>query len=299
MSEAASALFGGAYAAGACWSPATPASRASWLALWLQQLGARCLRLWRCRPKAALNHSRLLRAAAGRGAGRSARRRRLVRAALRRFEPEVVFHLAAQPLVRRSYRDPAGTFDTNVMGTGAPARGRARHAQRARRWSTSPPTSATANREQRSGLPRRRRAGRPRPLQRIEGLRRAGLGQLPRVVPVDDDGRGHPVALATARAGNVIGGGDWGEDRLIPDLVRAATRRHAHPDPPPGRRAPLAACAGAAGRLSVPGRSACWQDPQRRGRSLELRPAGRRAPPGAAGHRGLCRGLAGSALGHR
>ena len=54
-------------------------------------------------------------------------------------------------------------------------------------------------------------------------------------------GADEPVALASARAGNVIGGGDWGEDRLIPDIMSAALRQGADPDPQPERRAPVAA----------------------------------------------------------
>ena len=100
--------------AGACSSPATPASRGSWLALWLQAMGADVCGL--ALPAAAgLSHHRLL-APALDEALIDLRNAALVRSALQRFQPEFVFHLAAQALVRRSYREPAATFDTNVMG---------------------------------------------------------------------------------------------------------------------------------------------------------------------------------------
>ncbi len=82
------------------------------------------------------------------------------------------------------------------------------------------------------------------------------------------------VAVATARAGNVIGGGDWAQDRLLPDAVRAWEKGAdlAHP-PPPGHAA-LAACAGAAGRLPAPGPVPVGI--ARTGRCLQLWPAAAR-----------------------
>ena len=70
--------------------------------------------------------------------------------------------------------------------------------------------------------------GRPRSLLEHQGLRRAGRRRLPPLVLRAGDGG---PRLGTARAGNVIGGGDWGEDRLVPDIVRARARGRADPDP--------------------------------------------------------------------
>ena len=70
------------------------------------------------------------------------------------------------------------------------------------------------------GLPRERSAGRPRSLQQQQGLRRACQRRLPHLLLQRQSSKRHGVLLATARAGNVIGGGDWASDRLIPDLVR-------------------------------------------------------------------------------
>ncbi len=77
------------------------------------------------------------------------------------------------------------------------------------------------------GLPRDRHLGRPRSLQRLQGLRRAGVRCLLDLVPVEGQAR----ATASTRAGNVIGGGDWAKDRLIPDCVRAPAQEGDDRDP--------------------------------------------------------------------
>jgi len=88
--------------------------KGSWLCLWLQRLGARVCGL-SLPPDTAPAHHDLL-ALPVEAANVDLRDADAVRAAVRRFEPELVFHLAAQPLVRRSYREPLDTFSTNVTG---------------------------------------------------------------------------------------------------------------------------------------------------------------------------------------
>jgi CDP-glucose 4,6-dehydratase len=140
-------------------------------------------------------------------------------AAMTEFAPEVVFHLAAQPLVRRSYADPVGTYATNVMGTV--------HLLEAVRKSSSVRavvcvTTDKVYHNQEWVWPYREtdRLGRYDPYasskacsEMVSAAYRNSFFPLDRV-------QEHHVALATARAGNVIGGGDWSEDRLIPDLIR-------------------------------------------------------------------------------
>ena len=108
------ALFGGVYHGRRVLVTGHTGFKGSWLVLWLQQLGARVSGL-ALPAQGAPNHSRLLRLPLDEALV-DLRDAALVRSALRRFEPEIVFHLAAQPLVRRSYREPVATFDTNVMG---------------------------------------------------------------------------------------------------------------------------------------------------------------------------------------
>jgi len=120
-------------------------------------------------------------------------------------DAEVVFHLAAQPIVRAALEDPAGTFATNVLGTA--------HLLDAARDAvvvcvTSDKCYAPGAGPHREGDP----LGGADPYS-------ASKAAQEHVAAAYRDALG--VRVATARAGNVIGGGDWGRDRLLPDLVRA------------------------------------------------------------------------------
>jgi CDP-glucose 4,6-dehydratase len=140
---------------------------------------------------------------------------------MREFAPEVVFHLAAQPLVRDSYRDPIGTLETNVIGT-------ARVLDAVRRTpSVAAVVCVTTDKcyENKEWLWPYRETD---PLGGYDPY--SGSKACAEIVsasfrqsyfPVHALGQpnGHGVAIATARAGNVIGGGDWSSDRLLPDLV--------------------------------------------------------------------------------
>jgi CDP-glucose 4,6-dehydratase len=168
-----------------------------------------------------------------------------------RRAPEVVFHLAAQPLVRASYAEPVETYATNVMGT-VHLLEAVRAPRRARRWSTSPPTSATRTASG-PGATAKTIPWAATTRTAAARLRRTGDRRLP-APPSSATGRaGIPADLATARAGNVIGGGDWaagpagaGPDRrLRPTAPRAGAQ--------PAGGAPLAARARAAARLPAAG----------------------------------------------
>ena len=140
-------------------------------------------------------------------------------ASLAEFAPEVVFHLAAQPLVRRSYTDPLGTYSTNVMGTA--------HLLEAVRKTPSVRavlciTTDKCYQNQEWVWPYREidPLGGHDPYSSSKACAEiVSAAYRSSWFPADrlDE---HHVALATARAGNVIGGGDWSADRLIPDLIR-------------------------------------------------------------------------------
>ena len=139
----------------------------------------------------------------------------LVSTRIRNVRPEVVLHMAAQPLVRRSYRDPVETWSTNVMGT-------AHVLEALRNWQDPCAVVVVTtdkvyeNREWQHPYREEDRLGGRDPYSAskagtellVESYRRSFFA-------------GGPVRLATARAGNVIGGGDWAEDRIVPDLARA------------------------------------------------------------------------------
>lgn len=189
--------------------------KGSWLALWLQQLGARVSGV-ALAPSTDPN----LFEAAGVDRGldshvQDIRDSTRLRATLEKCEPEVVFHLAAQALVRASYRDPLGTFSTNVQGT-ANLLDAVRGLDSVRVIVVVTSDKVYANTG--AGFPFRETdaLGGHDPYSASKAaaeivcasFRDAFLATL-------------GAAVATARAGNVIGGGDWSEDRLIPDAVRA------------------------------------------------------------------------------
>lgn len=140
----------------------------------------------------------------------------LVMKRLREFEPEIVFHMAAQPLVRLSYREPIATYATNVMGTiHVLEAARATSSVRAIIGVTS--DKCYANKEWPWGYRENDPMGGHDPYSSSKGACELVIDAWRKSY---FSGRSGP-RLASVRAGNVIGGGDWAEDRLIPDIVRA------------------------------------------------------------------------------
>lgn len=134
-------------------------------------------------------------------------------------QPDFVFHLAAQPLVRRSYREPAYTWETNVLGTV--------HVLDALRDLGKPCAAVMVtsdkcyeNLEQPAAYRETDRLGGHDPYSSSKAAAEVAIASWRRsFFPV-----GHPVRIASVRAGNVIGGGDWAEDRILPDTIRALAR---------------------------------------------------------------------------
>ncbi|MDP9038624.1 MAG: CDP-glucose 4,6-dehydratase [Acidobacteriota bacterium] len=140
--------------------------------------------------------------------------------ALRDFAPEVVFHMAAQPLVRLSYSDPIGTYETNGIGT-ARVLDAIRRTPSVRAVVSITTDKCYENKEWVWGYRETDPLGGYDPYSSSKACAEivsAAFRQS--YFPVDRLGTTHSTAVATARAGNVIGGGDWSLDRLIPDLVR-------------------------------------------------------------------------------
>jgi CDP-glucose 4,6-dehydratase len=133
-------------------------------------------------------------------------------------KPEVVIHMAAQSLVRRSFAAPRETYETNVMGTV-----NVLDAIRTQGASVRAVVNVTSdkcyeNREWEWGYREHEAMGGHDPYSSSKGCAEIVAGAFGRSFFGDPDG----TRLASARAGNVIGGGDWGEDRLVPDVMRAA-----------------------------------------------------------------------------
>jgi CDP-glucose 4,6-dehydratase len=137
--------------------------------------------------------------------------------------PEVVIHMAAQSLVRRSFVEPRDTYATNVMGTVNVLDAVRLHGQQVRVLVNVTSDKCYENREWEWGYREEEPMGGHDPYSSSKGcaelvtdaFRRSFFSEHAQV------GR-HAASLASARAGNVIGGGDWGEDRLVPDIMRAA-----------------------------------------------------------------------------
>ncbi|NNF54289.1 MAG: CDP-glucose 4,6-dehydratase, partial [Acidimicrobiales bacterium] len=132
-------------------------------------------------------------------------------------KPEVVFHLAAQPLVRLSYEMPVETFATNVMGTinVMEAVRRSGHSCSMVMVTTD---KCYANREWLSSYREQDAMGGHDPYSASKGAAELVIASYRSSFWSSDDSA---VAVASGRAGNVIGGGDWALDRIIPDCIRA------------------------------------------------------------------------------
>ncbi len=144
----------------------------------------------------------------------------LLATAFARSRPEIVFHLAAQSLVRASYDDPARTYATNVMGT-VNVLDAVRRTPGVLAVVNVTSDKCYANRERERGYHEDEPMGGRDPYSSSKGC--AELVTVAYRASFFDVTRGD-AAIASARAGNVIGGGDWAADRIVPDVVRAAIR---------------------------------------------------------------------------
>jgi CDP-glucose 4,6-dehydratase len=143
-----------------------------------------------------------------------------VKAAFQRVQPEVVMHLAAQSLVHASYRDPVGTYATNVMGSVHVLEAiRACPTVRAVVVATS--DKCYQNQEWPWGYRESEPMGGYDPYSNSKGCAELVVSAYRSSFFNPQHHSEHGVALASARAGNVIGGGDWAEERLVPDFFRA------------------------------------------------------------------------------
>ncbi|MCX5510521.1 CDP-glucose 4,6-dehydratase [Pseudomonas sp. BJa3] len=189
--------------------------KGGWLGLWLSQLGAKVYgySLAPDTQPALHQNARLNECMAGefadiRDAGHLGR-------SLQAFRPEVVLHLAAQPLVRESYRTPVDTYATNVTGT-LNLLEAVRQCDTVRAVLVVTSDKCYENREWLWPYREQDALGGHDPYSSSKAC-----VELLCASWRDSFLRERGVALATARAGNVIGGGDWSADRLLPDILRA------------------------------------------------------------------------------
>ena len=192
--------------------------KGSWLCAWLAQLGAECAG-FALPPDTMPNHFSLLHTSVSSVIG-EIRDFEAVKKCVQDFRPEIVFHLAAQPLVLASYREPRETFETNFMGT-VNLLEACRLTPSVRAIVVVTTDKCYANPEDGKPLVESDPMGGHDPYSASKGAAEIASASY----RLSFFGSSDAPALATARAGNVIGGGDWAQDRLIPDLVRAASRK--------------------------------------------------------------------------
>jgi CDP-glucose 4,6-dehydratase len=190
--------------------------KGSWLALWLQAMGAE-VKGFALAPATTPALFEVARVAEGMVSEiGDIRDLAAVRASMAAFDPQIVIHMAAQPLVRESYRDPVGTYATNVMGT-VHVLEAARELSGVRAIVSVTTDKCYENREWVWGYREDEPMGGRDPYSNSKGCAELVSAAYRQSFFSGPDA----PALATARAGNVIGGGDWAEDRLIPDILRA------------------------------------------------------------------------------
>ncbi len=190
--------------------------KGSWLSLWLSELGARVTG-YALEPQNCHSHFSEL-GLADRIAHRigDVRNREALQEVMDEAQPEIVFHLAAQAFVRRSYIDPLETFTTNVSG-GANLLDAVRHTDSVRSLVFITSDKCYENKEWEWGYRETDELGGRDPYSASKAAVELVFGSFHRSYFSNRANFG----CATARAGNVIGGGDWSTDRLVPDSIRA------------------------------------------------------------------------------
>lgn len=190
--------------------------KGAWLTAWLKQLGARVVGI-ALDPPTVPSHFVAANMASGMTHQRvDIRDRLLLQGAVLDAQPDFVFHLAAQALVRRSYEDPLETWQTNVMGT-LHLLEALRKLDKACAAVIITSDKCYDNVEWVWGYRETDAMGGPDPYSASKGAAELAIrSHIKSYFPKDGN-----VRIAAARAGNVIGGGDWSADRIIPDCVKA------------------------------------------------------------------------------
>lgn len=211
-------MFGGQFADKKVWLSGHTGFKGSWLATWLLQLGARVHGFALEPPTTPSLFEQLDLASAVEHEIGDIRDRSAVEKSIRSAAPDYVFHLAAQPLVRLSYQEPRATYETNVMGTV--------HVLEALR-SLQKPCAAVFVTTDKCYL----NLGKPHAYREEDALgghdpysssKAAAEIAIAAWRSSFFDSTDNPtVKIASARAGNVIGGGDWATDRIVPDAIRS------------------------------------------------------------------------------
>ena len=190
--------------------------KGSWLSLWLNQLGAEVTGYALDIPtKPSIFDDAEINTVIEKSITGDIRDIELLTNAMQQAEPEIVIHMAAQSLVRDSYVDPVGTYATNVMGTVNMLEA-VRNIASAKAVLNITTDKCYENKEWIWGYREHEPMGGHDPYSSSKGCAELVSAAYRKSFLHDAS-----IALATARAGNVIGGGDWAKDRIVPDAMRA------------------------------------------------------------------------------
>ena len=197
--------------------------KGSWLALWLSTMGANVTG-YSLPPPTEPNHFDLLNLDLNSIIGDIRDAKNLTRV-FKEHQPEIVFHLAAQPIVRFSYKDPVETFSSNVMGT-VNVFEASRESDTLRAIVNVTSDKCYENREWPWSYREIDPLGGYDPYSASKGCAEI-IASCWRssFFNIEHYGNSHHTLLSSCRAGNVIGGGDWAADRLIPDMMRAISQK--------------------------------------------------------------------------
>jgi len=190
--------------------------KGSWLSIWLSSMGA-IVKGFALNPYASpalfmeANIEELVESEIG-----DIRNLSAISKSMEAFNPDILIHMAAQPLVRLSYKEPVDTYATNVMGT-VHVLEAAKACKNLKAVVSVTTDKCYENKEWHWGYRENEPMGGHDPYSSSKGCAELVTSAYRRSFFNNKDS----AAVASARAGNVIGGGDWAEDRLIPDILRA------------------------------------------------------------------------------
>jgi CDP-glucose 4,6-dehydratase len=194
--------------------------KGGWLSLWLQEMGA-IVSGYALDPTTERNLFTIARIEENMSSViGDIRDHELLNSVVASFKPDIIFHLAAQPLVRLSYADPIGTYATNVLGT-VHLLEAIRHLNCVRAVVNITSDKCYENKEWHWGYRESDRLGGYDPYSSSKACAELVTAAYRQSYFNPDNYNQHGCAVATVRAGNVIGGGDWATDRLIPDVLAA------------------------------------------------------------------------------
>lgn len=227
MAESLESQFRSFYAGKRIFLTGHTGFKGAWLAIWLSELGAEVTgysleaptrpSLFEEAGGAAVVHRHLL------GDIRDTSR---LREAMMAARPEIVLHLAAQSLVRRSYAEPHCTWDTNVIGT-INVMEAVRQTGGVRVLQVITTDKCYENREWAYAYRENDPLGGYDPYSASKAAAEIAVASWRQSFFPPADLARHGVSVSSARAGNVIGGGDWAEDRIVPDCIRALEKKQA------------------------------------------------------------------------